>query len=142
MRNDHFLGSHGRVGDLLRAPVGADMSAFIAEELPGSIMRGVPRDEWMAIGLSDEDTDASPNSNTAERFEPLVARVRRRIASPPTDGGSHGSALSGQRVDGAALLAAFAERAGGEVLFGVPDRGAVLALPADFRPRTDSSAGC
>ncbi|HEY6782969.1 MAG TPA: hypothetical protein VI296_07010, partial [Candidatus Dormibacteraeota bacterium] len=70
VRNDRFLGSHGRVGDLLRAPIGADMSAFVAEELPGSIMRGVPRDEWASQGLSDVDVQRAATVNTAERFEP------------------------------------------------------------------------
>jgi hypothetical protein len=131
VRNDRFLGSHGRVGDLLRAPVGADMTAFVAEELPGSIMRGVPRDEWTAIGMSDEDTRATVTANTVERFEPLVGRIARtdripadgwRVASDPM---FQGSMLMAPRV-----LAAFAERAGGDVLLGVPDRGAVLAIPA------------
>jgi hypothetical protein len=131
VRNDRFLGSHGRVGDLLRAPVGADMTAFVAEELPGSIMRGVPRDEWMSEGLSDDDVQHTATVNTAERFEPLVGRVARtdripadgwRVASDPL---FQGSLLMAPRV-----LAALAERAGGDVLLGVPDRGTVLALPA------------
>ncbi|MGD0195191.1 MAG: hypothetical protein ABSC35_10050 [Candidatus Dormibacteria bacterium] len=131
VRNDRFLGSHGRVGDLLRAPIGADMTAFVAEELPGSIMRGVPRDEWTALGLSDQDVLEAADANTALRFEPLVARIGRtdripadgwRVASDPL---FQGSMLRAPRV-----LAALAERAGGEVLLGVPDRGAVLALPA------------
>jgi hypothetical protein len=131
VRNDRFLGSHGRVGDLLRAPVAADMSAFVAEVLPGSIMRGVPRDEWTSIGMSDDDVRLAATANTAERFEPLVARIARtdripadgwRVASDPL---FEGSLLLAPRV-----LSAFTERAGGDVLLGVPDRGAVLALPA------------
>jgi hypothetical protein len=133
VRNDRFLGSHGRVGDLLRAPVGADMSAFVAEELPGSIMRGVPRDEWTSIGMSDDDVRGAAAANTAERFESLVTRIARtdripadgwRVASDPL---FQGSLLLAPRV-----LAAFVERAGGDVLLGVPDRGAVLALPASL----------
>ena len=94
-------------------------------------MRGVPRDEWTAIGLSDKDTRAVATANTVERFEPLVARIARtdripadgwRVASDPL---FQGSMLMAPRV-----LAAFAERAGGDVLLGVPDRGAVLAIPA------------
>ena len=131
VRNDRFLGSHGRVGDLLRAPIGADMTAFVAEELPGSIMRGVPRDEWTALGLTDQDVLETADANTVLRFEPLVVRIGRtdripadgwRVASDPL---FQGSMLRAPRV-----LAALAERAGGEVLLGVPDRGAVLALPA------------
>jgi hypothetical protein len=131
VRNDRFLGSHGHVGDLLRAPIGADLTAFVAEELPGSIMRGVPRDEWTAMGLSDQDVLGTADANTALRFEPLVARVARtdrvpadgwRVASDPL---FQGSLLRAPKV-----LAALAERAEGDVLLGVPDRGTVLALPA------------
>lgn len=137
VRNERFLAGHGRVGDLLRAPIGADMSAFVAEELPGSIMRGVPRDEWTSVGLSDEDVQRAATLNTADRFEPLVGRLARtdripadgwRVASEPL---FQGSLLMAPRV-----LAAFAERAGGEVLLGVPDRGAVLALAASL-PSSD-----
>ena len=131
VRNDRFLGSHGRVGDLLRAPVGADLTAFVAEELPGSIMRGVPREEWASQGMSDEDVRRTASANTVERFEPLVGRIARTDRIPAdgwrvaSDSLFQGSLLMAPRV-----LAALAERAGGEVLLGVPDRGAVLALPA------------
>src|ERR1039457_2861848 len=131
VRNDRFLASHGRVGDLLRAPIGADMTAFVAEELPGLIMRGVPRDEWTSLGLSDDDGQQVATVNTAERFEPLVARIARTDRIPAdgwrvaSDSLFQGSLLLAPRV-----LAAFAERSGGDVLLGVPDRGAVLALPA------------
>jgi hypothetical protein len=133
VRSDRFLGSHGRVGDLLRAPIGADMTAFVAEELPGSIMRGVPRDEWASQGLSDVDVQRAATVNTAERFEPLVARIARTDRIPAdgwrvaSDSLFQGSLLMAPRV-----LAAFAERAGGEVLLGLPDRGVVLALPASL----------
>jgi len=133
VRNDRFLGSHGRVGDLLRTPVGADMTAFVAEELPGSVMRGVPRDEWTALGMNDEEVQAVATANTAERFEPLVARIARTDRIPAdgwrvaSDSLFQGSLLLAPRV-----LAALATRADGDVLLGVPDRGAVLALPASL----------
>ncbi|MHB8489278.1 MAG: hypothetical protein ACYDCS_08360 [Candidatus Dormibacteria bacterium] len=133
VRNDRFLASHGRVGDLLRAPIGADMTAFVAEELPGSIMRGVPREDWSLLGLSDEDVRREATSNTAGRFEPLIGRIARTERIPAdgwrvaSDTLFQGSLLMAPRV-----LAALAERAGGDVLLGVPDRGAVLALPASL----------
>ena len=131
VRNDHFLGSHGRVGDLLRAQVGADMS--------GVRRRGASRLDHARRSPRRMDVDRDErrghaprrDANTAERFEPLVARIARtdripadgwRVASDPL---FQGSVLMAPRV-----LAAFAERAGGDVLLGVPDRGAVLALPA------------
>jgi hypothetical protein len=133
VRNDRFLSGHGRVGDLLRAPVAADMTAFVAEELPGSIMRGVPREEWTLQGLGDEDVRRVATANTAERFDPLVARIARtdRI---PADGWriASDSLFQGSMLLAPRVLAAFAERADGDVLLGVPDRGAVLALPASL----------
>jgi hypothetical protein len=133
VRNDRFLASHGRVGDLLRTPIGADMTAFVAEELPGRIMRGVPRDEWTSQGLSDANVQVTATANTADRFEPLVARIARADRIPAdgwrvaSDSLFQGSLLLAPRV-----LGAFAERAGGDVLLGVPDRGTVLALPASL----------
>jgi uncharacterized protein YtpQ (UPF0354 family) len=131
VRNDRFLGSHGRVGDLLRAPIGADMTAFVAEELPGSIMRGVPRDEWTSAGMSDEDVQRTATANTAERFASLVDRIAQtdripadgwRVASEPL--------FQGSLLMAPAVLDAFAKRAEGDVLLAVPDRGVVLALAA------------
>ena len=133
VRNERSLARHGRAGDLLRAPIGADMAAFVAEELPGSIMRGVPRDEWTSAGLSDEDVRTAATANTAERFQPLVERIGRtdRI---PADGWRVASdtLFQGSLLMAPAVLAAFAARAGGDVLLGVPDRGVVLALPASL----------
>jgi len=73
----------------------------------------------------------SASANTAARFEPLVARIAQtdrvpadgwRVASDPL--------FEGSLLMAPAVLAAFAARAGGDVLLGVPDRGVVLALPA------------
>jgi hypothetical protein len=131
VRNDRSLAKLGRAGELLRVSIGADMTAFTAEELPGSIMRGVPREEWTAAGMSDDDVQRAASTNTAARFGPLVARIAQtdrvpadgwRVASDPL--------FQGSLLMAPAVLAAFAARAGGDVLLGVPDRGVVLALPA------------
>jgi hypothetical protein len=131
VRNERSLAKLGRSGDLLRVPIGADMTAFAAEELPGSIMRGVPRDEWIAAGMSDDDVQRAASANTAARFELLVTRIAQtdripadgwRVASDPL--------FQGSVLTAPAVLGAFATRAGGDVLLGVPDRSVVLALPA------------
>jgi hypothetical protein len=131
VRNDRSITKLGRAGDLLRVAVGADLTAFAAEELPGSIMRGVPRDEWIAAGLSDDDVQAATTANTAARFAPLVERIAKteripadgwRVASEPL--------FQGSLLMAPAVLEALADRAGGDVLLGLPDRGVVLALPA------------
>jgi hypothetical protein len=70
-------------------------------------------------------------ANTALRFEPLVGRIARTDRIPAdgwrvaADSLFQGSVLMAPRV-----LAALAERAGGDVLLGVPDRGIVIALAA------------
>jgi hypothetical protein len=131
VRNDRSIGKLGRAGDLLRVSVGADLTAFAAEELPGSIMRGVPRDEWTAAGMSDADVQAAATANTAARFAPLVERIATteripadgwRVASEPL--------FQASLLMAPAVLAALASRAEGDVLLGVPDRGVVLAIPA------------
>jgi hypothetical protein len=131
VRNDRSIAKLGRAGDLLRVAVAADLTAFAAEELPGSIMRGVPRDEWTGAGLSDDDVRAATNANTTARFAPLVGRIAEtdripadgwRVASEPL--------FQGSLLLAPAVLEALATRAGGEVLLGVPDRGVVLAIPA------------
>lgn len=131
VRSDRSLSDLARAGDLLSVRIGAGMTAFAAEELPGSIMRGVPRDEWTAAGLSDEAVATLATANTARRFEPLVGRIARtdripadgwRVASDPL--------FQGSVLMAPAVLAALATRADGDVLLGVPDRSVVLALPA------------
>jgi hypothetical protein len=131
VRNDRSIAKLGRAGDLLRVAVAADLTAFAAEELPGSIMRGVPRDEWTGAGLRDDDIRAATSANTAARFAPLVGRIAQtdripadgwRVASEPL--------FQGSLLLAPSVLEALATRAGGEVLLGVPDRGVVLAIPA------------
>ncbi len=131
VRNDRSLAKLSRANDLLRVRVGAGMSAFAAEELPGSIMRGVPREEWTSAGLTDDDVQRATTANTAERFAPLAGRIAQtdripndgwRVASEPL--------FQGSLLMAPAVLEAFATRAGGDVLLGVPDRSVVLALPA------------
>jgi hypothetical protein len=131
VRNDHSLAKLSRAGDLLRVHIGGDLTAFAAEELPGSIMRGIPREEWTAGGLTDEDVQRVATANTAARFASLVTRIAQtdripadgwRVAAEPL--------FQGSLLMAPAVLDAFAARAGGDVLIGVPDRGVVLALPA------------
>ena len=79
----------------------------------------------------DAEKYAATTANTAARFAALVERIARteripadgwRVASEPL--------FQGSLLMAPAVLEAFANRAGGDVLLGVPDRGVVLALPA------------
>ena len=107
------------------------MVAFVAEALPGSLMRGVPAADLAAAGL-DETSGARPRRHQHRaRFSSLPERIRAadRI---PADGWRLGSDIlfQGSVLLVGDVLAAFAERSGGDVLLAVPDRAEVLALPA------------
>ena len=140
VRNDRFLGSHGRVGDLLRAPVGADLTAFVAEELPGSIMRGVPREEWASQGMSDEDVRRTASANTSSRW---WDGSPGQTASLPTGGASRRircsrAACSWRRVSSRLSPNVPAARSCSACPTGAPSS----RSPQACRLRTDFSAGC
>jgi len=131
VRSRGYLDDLSRAGELLTREVGGDLVAFVAETLPGSIMRGIPRGDWQHRGLDDAAVVAAADRNTAERFAGVAPRIlaAERVAR---DGWQyHGDPLfAGSIVLVPAVLRAWADRAGGEVLIGVPDRALVLAIPA------------
>ncbi|MGO8686429.1 MAG: hypothetical protein ACLQT7_04470 [Candidatus Dormibacteria bacterium] len=131
VRGVRYLEGLHRSGELVTRPLGAAMVAFVAEELPGPAMRGVPAAELREAGLDEADARSRADANTAERFATLPERIRG-AARVPADGWRLGSdtLFQGSVLLAAPVLAAFAERAGGEVLLAVPDRAEVLALPA------------
>jgi hypothetical protein len=125
---DH-LADFSRADELLTVPVAADLVAFVAETLPGSYMRGVPREEWSGIG--DDVVRRAADANTAARFASLPERIRAagRVARDgwrmSSDALFQGSVLVVPEV-----MRALVEKAGGEVLVAHPDRSLVLAIPA------------
>lgn len=131
VRSAEYMKDIARVSDLLRREMPADLTAFAAEELPGPALRGVSRDEWTAAGLDDDAVAAAVTAQTAKRFERLAERIRTATRVP-----ADGWRMAGDPMfQGSALLvpevvAALTDRAGGDVLLGIPDRGVVLALPA------------
>ena len=133
VRSRRYLDGITRAQDLLVVDVSPDIITFIAEELPASIMRGVPRQEWADAGLSDGDVLAAADEHLANRFGALVERIRGtdRI---PADGWRMASDVLFQSSILAApdVLAALAARAGGDVLLAVPDRAIALAQPASL----------
>lgn len=131
VRSAAYLRSLGRSDELLTVPVAADIVAFVAESLPGSVMRGVPRGEWEAGGVDPDGLRRAADENTARRWQRLVTRI---AAAPriPADGWR----LSGDPLYQASILMApvvlraLVDRAGEDVLIGVPDRGLALVVPA------------
>jgi hypothetical protein len=125
---DH-LADFSRADELLTVPVAADLVAFVAETLPGSYMRGVPREEWS--GMGDDEVRRAADANTAARFASLPGRIRAagRVAR---DGWRMGSdpLFQGSVLMVPEVMRALVEKAGGEVLVAHPDRSLVLAIPA------------
>jgi hypothetical protein len=131
VRSRPYLDDLSRSGELLRREVGGDIVAFVAEALPGSIMRGIPRGEWEKRGHDDEAVAAAADRNTAARFAPVAQRVRT-AERVPGDGWQYAgdTLFAGSALLVPDVLRAFVEKAGGEVWIGVPDRALLLAIPA------------
>ena len=131
VRSRRYLESLARSEELLTAPVGGDIVAFIAESLPGQVMRGVPHAEWASAGIDIAAARRAADENTARRF----ARVMERVAAierVPADGWrlAGDSLYQGSIVMVPALLRALVERSGGDILIGLPDRAVALLIPA------------
>lgn len=129
VRSAGYMRGIARASELLLREMPGDLVAFAAETLPASSMRGVPRREWVAAGLDDEAVRAAVDRNTEQRFAHLVDRIRN-ADRVPADGwrmaGDH--MFQGSALLIPAVLAALTDRAEGDVLVAVPDRGVVLAL--------------
>lgn len=131
VRSRSYLQELTRSGELLTRELGGDIVAFVAESLPGSIMRGVPRSEWEERGIDDATVITAADRNTAERFASVAERVRSGERIPRDGWQFSGDPLfAGSALLVPAVLRAFADRAGGDVLIGVPDRSLLLAVPA------------
>jgi hypothetical protein len=132
VRSTSYLDELTRSGELLRRTVGGDIVAFVAEALPGSIMRGIPRTEWEQRGYDDAAVAEAADRNTAARFASVAERVRS-AERVPRDGWQYAGdpLFASSALVVPEVLRAFADRAGGEVLIGVPDRALLLAVAAD-----------
>jgi hypothetical protein len=131
VRSRRYLASLARSEELLAETIGADLVAFIAESLPGQVMRGVPRAEWEGTGITTAAIRSAADENTGMRFSRVVERIAA-IERIPADGWRLGgdSLYQGSIVMAKPLLGAFVERSGGDVLIGLPDRAVALVIPA------------
>ncbi|HXZ99969.1 MAG TPA: hypothetical protein VEK76_06425 [Candidatus Binatia bacterium] len=133
VRSQRYLEGLSRAAELVTRSLGASVVAFIAEVLPGSVMRGLAAGDLESAGLDPATAGERASVNTGARFAALPERIRAADRIPAdgwrmsSDGLFQGSVITVPEV-----LAAFAERAGGEVLLAVPDRSLVLALPASL----------
>ncbi len=129
VRTADYLAEHTRTADLLVRPVAGDLVAFVAEHLPNSIMRGVPREEW-AAEHGDDRVAAETDRNTERHFARYPGRIRAAERVPRDGWSFSGDPLfEGSMLVVPSVLRALAERAGGDVFLATPDRGRVLAVP-------------
>ena len=85
VRSRRYLELLARSEELLTETVGGDIVAFIAESLPGQVMRGVPHAEWEAAGVDMAAVRRAADENTATRFARVLERVAA-IERIPADG--------------------------------------------------------
>jgi hypothetical protein len=131
VRSTAYMKGIARASELLLREMPGDLVAFAAEELPGPSLRGVPRAEWTDAGVDDDTVINAVETHTAARFQRLIERIRRSDRVPADGWRMAGDPMfQGSVLLVPTVLSALVERAGGDVLLAVPDRGVVLALPA------------
>jgi hypothetical protein len=140
VRSRRYLDGLARSEELLSETLGGDIVAFIAESLPGQVMRGVPIAQWESAGMTTADVCRAANDNTEARFAKVMARIAS-IDRIPTDGWrmAGDSLYQASILKVPSILAALVERCGGDVLVGVPDRGLALVIPAALPAAQDFS---
>jgi len=130
VRSRSYVEDLGRGGELLTRAVGTDMVAFVSETMPGSVMRGVPSTEWEHQGMTGQAIGALADTNTSRRFDNVVRRLREPGGVPRDGWRLSGDILfQGSVVMVPDILAAFAQKAGGDVILAVPDRSVIMAIP-------------
>ena len=102
--------------------VGGDLVAFISEIASGSVMRGIPRTEWERGGMSDDHGAHSPTRtprNASQRWRSASSSGR---ASPRRLAAGWRRTVQASILVVPAVLRAFTERAGGDVVIGALPR--------------------
>ncbi len=82
VRSHRYLEWLARSEELLTEDIGADIVAFIAELLPGQVMRGVPRAEWEAAGIDEAAVRRAADENTRSALRQGARAHRRHRAHP------------------------------------------------------------
>lgn len=138
VRSRRYLDGLARSEELLSETLGADIVAFIAESLPGQVMRGVPVAEWEAAGMTTAAVRGAADDNTRSRFAKVMGRIAA-IDRIPADGWrmSGDSLYQASILKVPAILSALVDRSGGDILIGVPDRGLALVMPASLPAAED-----
>lgn len=126
VRTERVIGRYQRSGELLTRPLPAGLVAFVAEALPGEIMRGVSLVEAEHAGLAASELESRADQNTAVRLDSWRQRLG---ATPPQQRWlfTEDVLFSSSLLLVPDFLAAVADRGGGTALLLAPDRGVLVA---------------
>jgi hypothetical protein len=140
VRSQDYLEEHSGHELLVKRELGDDLVAFVAESLPGSIMRGIPRVEIEAAGDDWREVMIAADIGTDARFSALVQRLEgsSRI---PADGWklSTDSLFAGSAFLCSAALQRLVATSGGAILLGNPDRALSMAIAVNALGAPDFS---
>jgi hypothetical protein len=131
VRTSDYLSGVARSQELISKSVAGDLIAFIARQIPVNAMRGVAESEWKDSGLTAKEISDAADTNTAQRFAPLLERIHG-IDRVPDDGWriSVDELFCGSAILVDEIRQALVEKAQDQVLLAIPDRSVVLVLPA------------
>lgn len=118
-----------RRDELVWRHVCGELYCFVAAQQPGLIMQGLSRRALAQAGMDDEQALAVAQENTEARFGPTIQRLQGSQAVPRDGWRLRGDVLfQGSLLLVPAALEAFWKLAQGEVWFGNPERGTLLAV--------------
>ncbi|MHB1640439.1 MAG: hypothetical protein ACYCUD_11490 [Candidatus Dormibacteria bacterium] len=130
VRTERVIRRYPRADELLTRALPAGLLAFVAEALPGEVMRGVSRLEAERAGLGETQLAARAGHNTRVRLD----RWRERLAVPPPHGRwlfTEDVLFSSSLLLVPDFLRSVAEKGGGAACLLVPDRGVLVAAAGD-----------
>ncbi len=126
VRTEKVISRYPRAGELVTRSLPAGLLAFIAEALPGEIMRGVSRLEAERSGLGEQQLSERADQNTEVR----LAGWRERLQVEPPHGRwlfTEDVLFSSSLLLVTDFLAAVAAKGGGTAHLLAPDRGVLVA---------------
>ena len=130
VRTARVIERYPRANELLSRPMPAGLIAFVAEALPGEIMRGVSRLAAARGGIPDAELMTSADRNTAVRLDSW----RQKLAAPPRAGRwlfTDDVLFSSSLLLVSDFLSEVADKGGGHASLVVPDRGVLVAAIAE-----------
>ncbi len=126
VRTERTIGAYSRAPELCLRSLPAGLVAFVAEALPGEVMRGVSVRDAAQAGVDQDQLTSAADRNTdlrLHRWREVLAKSRERDRWLFTEDVLFSSSL----LVVPAFLRALAHRGGGRAMLSAPDRGMVVA---------------